>query len=436
MRLLHVSDIHFRSPDCLTPQLDPERPYRTRLLQDVRTRVTAAPVDVLLVGGDIAFKGDPDEFQAANDWLHQLAEVAGCPSDRVYVVPGNHDVDRSVAGRTPAIRNAQQAIANAPQERRERELRTQFSDPDTGRALLAPLAAYNDFAKVFGCQIYPPDGLYWTQNLPLGGDVELRIHGLTSTILSGMPDRVDSRQSLYLSPLQTVLDPADDVVNLVICHHPPDWFMDQDEVDEAVCARAPIQLFGHKHRQRMQKDDGYVRFSAGAVNPERNEPQWSPGYNLIDISVQGEGENRAIHIAATLLEWQSNPDRFREKMPQGNAGTVFEHRIAFPGAHRPAHRQAPVAACTVVGHAEIVMDGQQETASAESTMVGPNTRNLLFRFWNLTTSQRREICLALSLISRDELALPEPERYGRAIRRAGEKGLMTRLAEEITKRES
>lgn len=69
-------------------------------------------------------------------------------------------------------------------------------------------------------------------------------------------------------------------------------------------------------------------------------------------------------------------------------------------------------------------------------MVAPNTRNLLFRFWNLTTSQRREICLALDLISRDELALPEPERYGRAIRRAGEKGLMTQLAEEITKRET
>lgn len=179
MRLLHVSDIHFRSPDCLTPHLDPERPYRTRLLQDVRARVVDAGVDVLLVSGDIAFKGAPAEYQAANDWLRQLAEAAGCPFDRVYVVPGNHDVDRSVAGRAPAIRNAQQAIANAPRWSRERELRTQFSDPDTGRALLAPLAAYNNFAKVFGCQIYAPDGLFWTQTLSLDGDVELRIHGLT-----------------------------------------------------------------------------------------------------------------------------------------------------------------------------------------------------------------------------------------------------------------
>jgi DNA repair exonuclease SbcCD nuclease subunit len=166
MLLLHISDIHFRSPDCLNPDQDPDRPIRTRLLHDARNRaVTLGPVDALLVGGDIAFKGAPDEYRVAFTWIGELAEVCGCPIEKVYVIPGNHDVDRGVIQRTPATRNVQSAIKAASAHKRERELRTQFGDPDTGKALLAPLIAYNDFANVFNCQVYTPDRLYWKQDL-------------------------------------------------------------------------------------------------------------------------------------------------------------------------------------------------------------------------------------------------------------------------------
>jgi hypothetical protein len=40
----------------------------------------------------------------------------------------------------------------------------------------------------------------------------------------------------------------------------------------------------------------------------------------------------------------------------------------------------------------------------------------------LTMSQRRDIALRIGLISQDELGLPEPERYGRALIRAGQRG--------------
>lgn len=258
MLLLHLSDIHFRAPDCVNPDLDPDRPYRTRMLQDVRARVqTLGPVGAILVGGDIAFKGDPQEYEAALAWFKDLVKVSGCPLERVFVIPGNHDVDRNLITHTPSTRNAQKAIKQAPPHQREQELRTQFTDPDTGRSLLAPLGAYNDFAKLFNCQIYSPDHLYWRQDLALQGSVHLRIYGLTSTLLSGANGHEDTRGSLYLSPLQTVFDPVEDVVNLVLCHHPPDWFMDHDEIQDAVCGRAAIHLFGHKHRQRVMQDPYY-----------------------------------------------------------------------------------------------------------------------------------------------------------------------------------
>src|SRR5512137_1856097 len=114
MLLLHVSDIHFRAPDCLQPELDPERAYRTRLMRDVQERAgVVGPVDAILVGGDIAFGGDPREYSVAAAWLRELQRVCGCGENRVFTVPGNHDVDRAIIRQTPAIRNVQAAIANA-----------------------------------------------------------------------------------------------------------------------------------------------------------------------------------------------------------------------------------------------------------------------------------------------------------------------------------
>ena len=59
MRLLHLSDIHFKEPDCLQPLTDPERPYRTRLKNDLVALCAEKAVDAILVSGDIAFKGHP-----------------------------------------------------------------------------------------------------------------------------------------------------------------------------------------------------------------------------------------------------------------------------------------------------------------------------------------------------------------------------------------
>jgi len=403
------------------------------MVQDVRARTERlGPVGAVLVGGDIAFKGDPQEYQAAFIWLNELSEACGCPLERVFVIPGNHDVDRGVINRSPGTRNAQQAIAQAAPHWRERELRTQFSDSDTGRALLAPLAAYNDFAKLFSCQVYPPEHLYWKQDLPLENGVHLRIHGLTSTLLSGAGGKEDTRESLYLSPLQTVLDPVEDVVNLVLCHHPPDWFMDQDEVDEVICARAAVHLFGHKHRQRVTQDSNYIRFSAGAVNPDRYEIGWRPGYNLIRLQITGAGPHRALEVEAHLLEWQSNPEQYRPVLTR-EGEPVVRHRIAIPGQSK---RRAPHHALELEATADVGNAVLEAEADVEAAMSNEGTRNLVFRFWNLTVSQRREITLTLGLIDEEELRLPEPERYGRALLRAGERDLLDALAQEIARLET
>jgi hypothetical protein len=214
-------------------------------------------------------------------------------------------------------------------------------------------------------------------------------------------------------------------------HHPPDWFMDYDEVDDAICGRASIHLFGHKHRQRVLTDYGFIRFSAGALNPDRNEAAWDPAYNLIQLDVSGEHAERKLLIEAHLLKWQVNPEGYVPKQnPQG--GYVFKHSILVP-------RQE---SATRVSDLFVLTDNRMtdgittSAADVEAAMSDEETRDLIFRFWNLTSSQRREIALSLGLITDSELSLPEPERYGRALLRAGEKNLIGKVAQAMSRLEN
>jgi predicted phosphodiesterase len=364
---------------------------------------------------------------------YSLARESGCPLERIFVVPGNHDIDRSRIDGSRQIRNIHKAIKDAAPAYRYRELQAQLTDAATGRALFEPLAAYNEFAAHFNCQVFH-ERLAWKQDLDLAPGMTLRIHGFTSTLLSGAvtQDGQDDKQlSLYLSPWQTgLLDPDPNVVNLVMGHHPPDWLMDQDEVEDAVHGRAAIHLWGHKHRQRINKDDQYIRLAAGAVNPDAGEPGWHPAYNLIELSVQGSGPARALHVTAHLLEWQTNPERYRARQDsQGQA--IFQHLIHCPGDEHPT---PPAPAAPSAGPAlEGVAAVAAQAPDVEAAMGETSTRHLVIRWWGLPMAARREIALRLGLISEDEVSLPEPERYARALLRAKERNQLEQVAEEINK---
>lgn len=425
MLILNVSDIHFKEPQCLRPDTDPDLPYRTRMLQDLRSQVQKlGQVDAIIIVGDVAFKGDPAEYRVAESWIHELVEATGCHLERVFVVPGNHDVDRRVIGQSLATRNAQNSIMRCKPQQREGELRAQFEDAETGDALLKPLGAYNEFASAFNCQIYGPDHLYWKQDLDCDQGVKLRLYGLTSAVLSGPAGQDDAPGKLYLSPLQTVFNPVEDVVNVAVCHHPPDWFLDAGDVDEKICNRCALHLFGHRHRQRPTMTQDYVRINSGAINPERQEAGWQPAYSLIDVNVSGEGVARELIINVRLREWQPNPERFRA-VQNNDDSEVFTQTIAIPD-----RKAQPIVAPSTP---DLTKEAVAPAAApdAEASMSDERTRNLVYRFWQLTVGQRRDIALKLELITKGDMKTPEAERYGRALLKAAEQNKLEKLAAEV-----
>lgn len=92
IRFLHLSDLHLRHGD--TRRYDQERVLRG-LLDTLQRERSAEPIDLIFVTGDLAFSGHPDEFALVTRFLRNLLDATGVPAEHVFVVPGNHDVDRS-----------------------------------------------------------------------------------------------------------------------------------------------------------------------------------------------------------------------------------------------------------------------------------------------------------------------------------------------------
>lgn len=95
LRILHISDLHEKAGR----EREPWR--RRRVLGDMWLRnldeiAAEDPVDLIAFTGDAAHSGKLDEFARVTDFLNATRERLEIPPERLFVIPGNHDVDRTV----------------------------------------------------------------------------------------------------------------------------------------------------------------------------------------------------------------------------------------------------------------------------------------------------------------------------------------------------
>jgi hypothetical protein len=156
MLFLHISDLHFKQADVGQPD-DPNRALRNDMVQDVikmRAQIGAS-ADGILVSGDVAFAGRQQEYDFAYAWLeNELCPAAGCLIENVFVVPGNHDVDRS-AEVGPAQVSARAALRQLTANNVDAEVRKWLRDRTSAAVIFGPIEHYNRFAAKFLCALRP-----------------------------------------------------------------------------------------------------------------------------------------------------------------------------------------------------------------------------------------------------------------------------------------
>jgi hypothetical protein len=275
------------------------------------------PVNALFVTGDVALGGKRAEYEAARVWLNDLARAVGLDARRVFVVPGNHDVDRS-------------ADADAETARLLRALRGDAGrldgalahGPDRDR-LSERMAAFLDFAADLApaCLAHPAppraSRLFWVHP-ETHGALRLRILGLNTALLAA--DDHDRRQ-LALGEAQIGLalrEPRPGRGELVIAlgHHPvhATWLADARDAVARMYEHVHVHLSGHIHDLTSavptSGPGGHaIRVGAGIVRPPTGAP---PGYRYLIGSVLVGARGR-LHVLLSSRRWSASHEAFVEE---------------------------------------------------------------------------------------------------------------------------
>lgn len=426
MLLLHLSDTHFRLGEVGTA-MDPNRYIRQELLRDAEQMCNGLGVEpaAVLISGDLAFAGHSDEYKFALGWLEELCTRCGTTLASVLVIPGNHDIVRTVTFR-PVVQSLHREIKAAGDVGREGVVAGLLRDPESGGLLYQSIEAYNLFAGQFFCDLLPPERTRVQRDLTLNDGSILRLIGLNSTFVSSSADQ---RGDLFLDPASFQISRERGVEHLVMCHHPYEWLRDGDRLKDHLNDVAKIHLFGHEHTSRIEMGRDWVRVAASAAHPDRTERGWQPGYNLLEVGVDGAGASRALDIRLHIRVWQQRPGQFVAKMDRLNDS--FRQSLALDAWMPPA---GTTTAVEVLNSASASASGQGASCDAEpGRSDSMNTlRDVSIRFFKLTLSQKSAIAGKLGLFEDEDMNQPDFERFRRVFMRARQRGLVDDLDREIT----
>jgi len=426
--LVHLSDIHF-SKKSGTSVHDLDINVRNELVLDAKkVAKEIGPIAGVLVTGDIAFSGSKAEYDKATSWLQLFCRAIECREENVWVVPGNHDVDRERANRK-LTRSLHEGIRKQDSNI-DKELREILSDAQSAVGLLEPLTEYNIFAGRFGCSI-SAEKHFWERDLKLACGTAIRLRGLTSALVSNEEDK---RPDIVLGEAQVSVARAPGVLHMTLCHHPPDWLRDHDAVENHLKSKVHIHLFGHKHSQRLDVINGMVRIIAGAMHPERRESGWLPTYNFLELSRR---DTDSIGLRVYQRQWHQPDTRFVTERDPSNGK---DHReflwTGFPEATKPethstvSHEtKGAEVTVSVAGPAIALRATEQDYAM----MLSNPERRLTYRFLTLPFRHQIAIANSLNVLTNEDRALNDERLFQVLFERTTANGILGKLWAETEK---
>ena len=285
---IHLSDIHFTkfSGD----SFDIDQNLRDEIIRDIsrNAKTCLENVEGILVCGDIAFSSQESEYEKAEVFLKKIADVLSISETAVYCVPGNHDIDQSIAYEGSVLHLIQSELEKANTSVAiDSKLGGYARDKSSNDTLFKHIETYNEkFAGKYSCNINN-EKPNWQVDFPLNDNNILRLYGLNSIVISSKDDHKDkTKDKLMIIGKYQVPKNEDGVTYMSLCHHPPECWKDpNNDVQKMINKRVRIQLYGHKHIQEIRRIDDSLIIGSGATQPSRFEEGWNPRYNWINIQV-------------------------------------------------------------------------------------------------------------------------------------------------------
>jgi len=296
---LHISDIHFHSK---TEWRDSST--RNALLTHLKSTFDADPAlrpDFIFCTGDIAF-GDSsatpisNQFEQAKTFFDELLATCGdgspMPKERLFVVPGNHDVNRNIINS-----DAQKTLITMAQNANEHiEIINQRFN-DKSREFDDAIKRLDDYAA-FVADYLPhqkdKNGRHHFATISDVGELKVGIAGFNSAWTCAGPE--DERHiwlaaSWQFNMAQQSLIDAD--IRIGLMHHPIDWLnsVEHDFAEKQISSEFDFWLHGHIHNAWVSPIQSHIVVAAGAVGAATNNEF---GINIVCLNLASS--RGAVHL--------------------------------------------------------------------------------------------------------------------------------------------
>ena len=285
---LHLSDLHAR----LSNEWDADR-ITSKLVDNLREaqlRDSLYP-DFIFFTGDAAYgiaRGESmtDQYERVRLFLDRVLSAfhPPLPKRRLYIVPGNHDVDRTRMGRPDQewLRASGRTLDDILMEMRD--------DTLGWRNWMLHLSAYREFLNRYDLGHLKPDDPYlvWGDAQEIAG-IRLGIAGFNSS-WSCMGN--DDKGKLWwggefqLAKIREQMGPVTFAFALV--HHPSNWLTSYEDprVMRYIRNEFPLVLHGHEHLDWPEGSQrGHFLLSAGACYQGSHMPN-AYSFGQLDLNTR------------------------------------------------------------------------------------------------------------------------------------------------------
>jgi UDP-2,3-diacylglucosamine pyrophosphatase LpxH len=311
---LHISDFHIRGGDPY--DRDVVLKALVRSVADYRKKGRVP--DLIFATGDIAHGGKPEEYKLATKLFDDLLNAAKLDKQKLFVIPGNHDVDRD------------RGVGLARTLSSEDEADKYFAPASPKPHLLQKMGAFLSWHDAYFKGIRK-----WPRKTSCGPveSVEVRGHKLgilpINSALFCQDDEDHNKLVVGRRALGDALERLKKLgaeLNIALIHHPLDWLNDleRSNIKSSLHAEVDFILRGHLHETEVEQVASAfgqsLNCAAGAAYQTRKWPNRAMyatlnGQNVVAFPTRYEDKPKE--------RWTVDPSLFQDE--QG-----YERSFAIP----------------------------------------------------------------------------------------------------------
>ncbi|MCX6578765.1 MAG: AAA family ATPase [Candidatus Aminicenantes bacterium] len=279
---LHLSDLQLRANPGKTGDIV------TRSMLDAIKDLVAREklIDFIIISGDIASSGKEEEYKEAESFCEKLLTVTGLPAQRLFIVPGNHDINR------------REKISDIDIERlysfeNQDDITKLLTDSFYLPKLLRKFTAFNAFAeKAMGRRLFTDTTYRFVETMDIdkqGQSIKINMVGLNSALFTGYSIDGKEEPALGLYQVENALAALDENAHFSIAffHHPFSIFHPVDEVSKELLVRKTDMIMtGHTHTPIAAFSAG-TKGKAVVIGNLMDEPSHRTpnSFNLVEIDL-------------------------------------------------------------------------------------------------------------------------------------------------------